>query len=416
MAARHHAWAVAATGGKPIVLEKFGMITSIWAHYDPGLGRQEADTLRQLGFNVSGGVDAGILREEGMRPYGGSFLYETDPAEADKQWNALKTSMEQSKRADDDAWRLRSMSHWVVSDEVSTLDFRHVPAAERDGWLRAWLHERGVGDGDLPTPVNQAVYPAAAMYEKTLPHDAPLPERRLLYYAAKFGQWWSARQLRHSSDLVHSSFPGLPTETLPTDHGFFNAWGPPYIGMSYRTLDLFELASQHSVDQIGGGLAGANHMYGPAYTWTGAQSFAYFNAVIRSAIGGRDILQRGLITPSDNSYLRLKAYSAMGQGVKSFFFWTYGPTYIGTENYWSDLRSEYDGIAKLNRALAKTEEVLYPAQPVRDPVAILYSVSHDIWHSDDPAAFSEKRLLWHALRHDGYQPDFLRRRTWSRGA
>src|SRR5205085_5696171 len=41
-------------------------------------------------------------------------------------------------------------------------------------------------------------------------------------------------------------------------------------------------------------------------------------------------------------------------------------------------------------------------------VAILYSVSHDIWHSDDPAAFVEKRLLWHALRHSQVQPDFLR--------
>src|ERR1051326_3367403 len=55
---------------------------------------------------------------------------------------------------------------------------------------------------------------------------APLPERRLLYYAAKFGQWWSARQLRHSSDLIKATLPGMQTETLPTDHGFFNAWGP----------------------------------------------------------------------------------------------------------------------------------------------------------------------------------------------
>ena len=45
------------------------------------------------------------------------------------------------------------------------------------------------------------------------------------------------------------------------------------------------------------------------------------------------ILQRGLITVSDDRYLRLKAFSALGQGVKSFFFWTFGPTYIGTENY-----------------------------------------------------------------------------------
>ena len=103
-----------------------------------------------------------------------------------------------------------------------------------------------------------------------------------------------------------------------------------------------------------------------------------------------------------------KAYSSLGQGAKSLFFWTFGPTYIGTENYWSDLRSEYDGIVNLNRALEKSEDVLYPAKTVTDPVAILYSVSHDIWNTNNQAPFVEKRLLWHALRHLQIQPNFLR--------
>jgi hypothetical protein len=42
-------------------------------------------------------------------------------------------------------------------------------------------------------------------------------------------------------------------------------------------------------------------------------------------------------------------------------------------------------------------------------------VSHDLWHSDDPAAFVEMRLLWHALRHMGVQPDFLREEDVERG-
>ena len=125
---------------------------------------------------------------------------------------------------------------------------------------------------------------------------------------------------------------------------------------------------------------------------------------------------RGLITPSDDGYLRLKAYTALGQGAKSFFFWTFGPTYIGTENYWSDLRSEYDGIAKFARALEKSEKVLYPAKPVRDPVAMLYPVSHDLWYTDDPASFVENRLTWTALRHLGVQPDFLREEDVRSGA
>jgi hypothetical protein len=410
MATRHRAWADQATGGKRIALNRFGVITSIWGHYDPGLARAEAATLRELGFNVVNGTDAEIARDLGLRTYGGSFLYEADPAAVDKNWKAFSEGPLARERATPEgAWKYGTLSHWVVSDEVSTVDFRSVEPERRNGWFRAWLRERGVTDAELGGRVDEAAYPGDAMYAKTPPAAAPLAARRLFYYAAKFGHWWSARQLRHCSDVVKASLPGVPTETLPTDHGFFNAWGPPYIGMGYRTLDLFELAAQHSVDQLSAeDWLGLNHMYGPGYTWTGAQSFAYFSAIIRSAIGDRPIAQRGLITPSDDRYLRLKAYSAIGQGAKSFFFWTYGPTYIGTENYWSDLRSEYDGISKLGRALAKAENLLVPAKPERDPVAILYSVSHDIWHTDDPAAFVEKRLLWHALRHDSIQPDFLR--------
>jgi hypothetical protein len=259
------------------------------------------------------------------------------------------------------------------------------------------------------------------MYEKSLPRDADLPTRKLMYHAAKFGHWYSAKRMRETSDMIRRTIPGMKTETLPSDHGFFNAWGPPHIGMSYRMLDLFELGRQRATDEISAeDWLGLNHMYGPQYTWTGAQSFAYFNAICRSAVqnapGDEPVMLRSLITVSDDAYLRLKAYSAIGQGSKSIFFWTFGPTYIGTENYWSDLHSQYDGIAKLGRTLAKAEPVLVPAKVVRDPVAILYSVSHDIWHTDNPAAFAEKRLLWHALRHAHAQPDFLREEDVEAGA
>src|SRR5204863_3325038 len=114
-------------------------------------------------------------------------------------------------------------------------------------------------------------------------------------------QWWSVRQLRRNSDLIHASFPGMATETLPSDHGFLNAWGPPHIGMSYRMLDLFEFGAQRAVDQLSAeDWIGLNHMYGPAYTWTGAQTFEYFTSVCRSGILGapadQPIMLRSLIT------------------------------------------------------------------------------------------------------------------------
>lgn len=403
MAARHRRWAVEATAGRPVSLRRFAFCTSLWGPYDPGLARQEVQTLKMLGFNVIGGAPVRVLREEGVMTYGHTWHYMPDPDRSAEQWQKyVDGQLSRVLATEDGRWQHANMHHFVISDEIQTLDFRRVDRDRLNGWFRQYLRDRGAAD-------DSAEYPAEAMYEKALPREADLRTRRLMYHAAKFGQWWSARQLRQTSDLVKKALPGMKTETLPSDHGFFNAWGPPHIGMSYRMLDLFELGAQETVDYLAAeDWLGLNHMYGPASTWTGAQSFEYLSAILRSAIGARNMTLMGLITPSDDGYLRLKAYSALAQGCKVFFFWTYGPTFIGTENYWSDLRSEYDGIAKVGRALQQAEDVLFDARPVRDPVAVLYSVSHDMWHTDDPASFVEMRLTWHALRHLGYQPDFLR--------
>ncbi|MCW3052104.1 MAG: Beta-galactosidase trimerization domain protein [Chthonomonadales bacterium] len=410
MAARHLAWARAATHGKPIQLKHFDILTALWGHYDPALEREDLETLHTLGFNVVSNADPRQAQAAGMRTYRQTGLYVPDPEVADRQWEAGEGAAIRKALATPETRRqTEAVAHWVVADEVSALDLRSVDPDKRNGWFRDYLHRSGVTAKDLGRPLDLAEYPAAAMVAERLPGDADLPTHRLLYYAAKFSQWWSVRQLRHTSGLVHGSLPGMKTETLLPSHGFFgNAWGPAYLGMSYRMLDYFQMGSQQAVEELSAeDWLGLNHMYGPGFTWTGGQTFGYYNALLRSAIQDRPIALRSLITPSDDVYLRLKAYSALAQGTKSFFFWTYGPTYIGTENYWSDLRSEYEGIANLNRALAPSEEVLFPANPVRDPVAILYSVSHDLWHTNDAAAFVEKRLLWHSLRHLGIQPDFL---------
>ncbi|MGI8554738.1 MAG: hypothetical protein ACR2LT_00040, partial [Pyrinomonadaceae bacterium] len=407
MTARHAQWARAATGNKPVTLEKFKFITQLWGHYDPALEKQEALTLKSLGFSEIGELSAQNIRETGMQTYGYTGIYEPDPEKTVTDWKNLAGNF---TATEDEKQKLQASRHWTISDEVSTLDFRNVEPAKLNKWFRDFLKAKGVTDKEIGMPVNQAEYPAKAMYDATLNRDAPLTERHLLYYAAKFGHFWSAKQLRQTSDLIRQSFPAMETETLLPSHGFLGtAWSAANIGMSYRNLDFFEVGAQSSVTQLSAeDWLGLNHMYGPNYTWTGGQTFGYFNALLRSSIADKPIELRGLITPSDNDYLQLKAYSSIGQGAKSFFFWTFGPTYIGTENYWSDLRSEYDGIARLSSSLAKAEDVLYPAKTVSDPVAILYSVSHDIWHTDNAAAFAEKRLLWHGLLHLQIQPDFLR--------
>lgn len=409
MTARHALWAKKAIGGKPIALKKFDIITSLWEHYDPALAVREATSLKSLGFNVLGNVALPVAEQNNLRTYRHTALYAPDPAKVSEGWEKEYAENFRSAAASY-VENERKAAHWVISDEVSALDFRAVEPSRLNAWFRAYLKSKNVTDADLGAPIGEIEYPAQAMHEDALPANASLPKRRLLYHAAKFGQWWSAKQLRQITDLIRGTLPGMDTETLLPSHGFLgNAWGAANIGMSYRMLDIFELGAQQSVSQLSAeDWLGLNRMYGANYTWTGGQTFGYYNAILRSAIGDSPQLLRGLITPSDDGYLRLKAHSTLAQGAKSFFFWTFGPTYIGTENYWSDLRSEYDGIAKLSRALEKTEDVLYPAKPITDPVAVLYSVSHDIWNTDRQAAFVEKRLLWHALRHLQIQPNFLR--------
>jgi hypothetical protein len=410
MIARHYQWAMEATKGKPIKLKKFDAITQFWGQYDPALERQDIATLKQLGFSAIGNVNPTLARINGIKTYGNTWLYRPDPEYVSVNWKNAVNGLD--LKSEDGKWKYETMPHWVISDEVSgiDLDSNSLSPEKPQKWFRDYLRGKGLTDKDLGKPIDQIEYPAKAMYEPTLPHNAPLETRKIMYHAGKFGQWWSARQLRQINDLIKQTFPKTQTEILLPSHGFLgNAWYAYNIGYSYRMLDIFEVAKQQSVTQFSTeDWIGLNRMYWSEYTWTGGQTFAYLNALTRSAIGENPIMMRGLLTVSDEKYLRLKAFSSLGQGTKSFFYWTYGPTYVGTENYWSDLRGMYDGIAKVHRDLEKAEDILHPAKTVTDAVAILYAVSHDLWHTNNQAAFVEKRLLWHALRHLQIQPNFVR--------
>ncbi|MBI2835601.1 MAG: hypothetical protein HYX76_14360 [Acidobacteria bacterium] len=414
MTARHLAWAKEVTGGTSLRSKHFDVATTIWNHYDPALAATDVRTLGLLGFSIVNQAPAAVLREAAMKVIGKTWVYRADPEDVRQRWTRyveeqLPRRFGRRNTEEDSEWLFANMDHLEIHDETMALSFKDVDPARTMAWFAEYLRAHRVSDADIGHPVGQTPYPIDLVEAKLPPTGADVATRRLFYYGAKFRQWWSAQRMRQTADLAKETLNGLRSSTMPSSHAFFGGWGPPHLGMSAATLDLFELGAQRSVDILSSeDWLGLNHMYGPGYTWTGAQSFEYLNALLRSAAGRQSIPLLSLITPSDDRYLNLKAYSSLAQGAKSFFFWTYGPTYIGTENYWSDLRSEYEGIARFMRALRKAENVLYPAAPVRDPVAILYSVSHDLWHADDPAAFVETRLTWHALRHLGVQPDFVR--------
>lgn len=412
MTLRHRQWAEQITKGEAVGLEHMSIATSIWGHYDPELSRQDIETLKLLGFNtVRDGRWPEVSREARVSSFWQTG-FEPDPELQQWHWHQFIEGLEERAGKDADA-RLpyQDPRFVIISDEIKVLDLRHVAPARLNAEFRKFLAARKVRPEALGLEtMAQVKFPLDEIFERPIaPREADLTHRRLFYWAARFGQWWSVRQLKQKSDLIKRDLGGAKTHTLPTNHGFLNAWGPPYMGMSYRLLDLFELGRQQAVDYIGAeDWLGLNHMYGPGSTWTGAQTMEYYTALVRAGVTRPDLQQVvAWIMPSDADFLRLKAFACLAQGAKHFYFWTYGPTFISTENYWSDLKSEYEGIARVVRDIAPVEDVLYPAQVVRDPVAILYSVGHDMWNTDDPACFVEKRLLWHALRHLGVQPEFL---------
>ena len=276
MTARHLAWAREATGGPARSLEKFDLITSVWGHYDPVLARQATETLKLLGFNCLGGVPVPVLREADMRTYTATWHLVADPEKAVAEWNQGEAAqIARSMATEEGRWTYEHMAHYVIADEIQTLDFRHVDRVRLNSWFRDYLRRCGQTDVSLGRPLVSVEYPAEAMYEKTLPRQADLTTRKIAYYAAKFGQWWSVRQLHQTTDLIHRTFAGLrlpmKTETLPSDHSFFNAWGPPHMGMGYRGLDLLGIGQEQAVDVLSAeDWLGLNHMYGPDYTWTGA--------------------------------------------------------------------------------------------------------------------------------------------------
>ena len=121
------------------------------------------------------------------------------------------------------------------------------------------------------------------------------------------------------------------------------------------------------------------------------------------------------ITPSDETNLRLKSASALCQGAKHFFYWTYGPTATSTENYWSDLRSAYDGIVAMTRQLAGAEQIIAAGRTRPTRLALLYSLSSDLWQPFGYLAMAERRLTYFSLIHDQYLVDMLTERDVEEG-
>jgi len=406
MEQRHLRWARQASGGKRVAPRELIIQTSFY-----GFTMAGAEVLWLLGFNVVGGPPEMRERFCELRNPGHTHEVGFGPAATREQADALmKHHAERNKHL-----KGRGIP-FGFSDEICCRpEIGKDPKAIES--FHDWLARQNVS----PRELGVRKLTDAAPIER----PADLKERRKLnaaaadrvfYHTCRFRQAAGSERIRWHTESFHKYFPpGLLTTALVADHPYFGGTG---LGMGLVTgnttwggyplaLDWFDMARRKVVDIAGiEDWMGLQYMYGPRYTWEGFQLMGFQAAIFRS--GSQAALPiMAWITPSDEVNLRLKSASALAQGAKHFFYWTYGPTCFGTENYWSDLRGEYDGIAAITRQLAACEHIIAPGRTRKTRVALLYSISSDIWQPFGYIHMLERRGTYLSLVHGQYLVDML---------
>jgi hypothetical protein len=410
MTARRLRWAREASGGKRASPKHHIIQTSFWGPQRKELNLKEAEVLCLLGFNVVGNQRDEVREAYDLRVPGHTHGVLLGPAATREQVEARM-----AQQASRQKHNLEVGVPFGFSDEVISR-----PPIGEDPTARAhfheWLAQRGITPESLAVKRLTDVVPIEtpeALRERQKADDAAA--RRVFYYTCRFRQAATTERLRWHTEATHRHLGDGPlTSTLVADHPYFSGSGlgmgmtpNPTWGGSPLAADWFDLARSKAVDLIGiEDWMGLQYMYGPNTTWEGFQLMGFQAAIFRS--GSRGTLPIiAWITPSDETNLRLKSASALCQGAKHFFYWTYGPTATSTENYWSDLRGAYDGIVSVTRQLAAAEHITAAGRTRPTRLALLYSISSDIWQPFGYIHMLERRVTYLSLVHDQFLVDML---------
>jgi hypothetical protein len=377
------------------------------------LNVQEAKTLWLLGFNVVGGQRPEVREAYGkdLRTPGHTHHVQFGPAATQASIDTLV-----QQHAAKQTTPLEAGVPYGFADEIAARP-RIGENAQARAHFHAWLADQKITAKELGVAKLADVVPLEtpdAFHQAAKVNLAAA--RRVFYYTSRFRQVAGTQRIRWHTEAFHKHFPpGAVTSTLVADHPYFGGTG---LGMGFYqpdntwgshalALDWFDLARTQAVDLIGiEDWMGLQYMYGPNSTWEGFQLMGFQATMMRSGGQGKTPII-AWITPSDETNLRLKSFSALAQGAKHFFYWTYGPTATSTENYWSDLRGSHEGIARVTRQLAAAEHLIHPGKLRQSKVALLYSISSDLWQPYNYRHMLERRGTYLSLVHDQFVVDML---------
>ncbi|MCM8817028.1 MAG: hypothetical protein NC913_05910 [Candidatus Omnitrophica bacterium] len=411
MTQRRLSWAYQVTQGKRYSPEKLIIQTSFWAPQRSELNLKEAEVLWLLGFNTVGNQMKEVREKYGFKSPGhlwADFSPGITKEEIEAQVKKVAQSYEKLGYVVDKG------SVFNFSDEVTCPEIKNNKVALMN--FHNFLKQQKVQPEDLGVKKIEDVIPIENPQQLKEAQKKNLKAaNRIFYYTSRFRQISTNERFRWLTEAVHKYInKDVFTSTLVADHPYFAGTGlgmgmgpNPAWGSTPLACDWFAMARDMVVDMAGiEDWMGLQYMYGPNWTWEGFQLMGFQAAIFRSGSNGK-IPIMAWITPSNEINLRLKTASALCQGAKHFYYWTYGPTATSTENYWSDLRGEYDGIAAITRQLTESEKVLAEGKPRSTKVALLYSISSDLWQPFGYIHMLERRLTYFALVHEHYLVDML---------
>ncbi|MEI7437833.1 MAG: hypothetical protein WCL16_13595, partial [bacterium] len=417
MTDRRLRWAKEATGGKRWSPTNLIVQTSFWGSQRPDLNLKESEILWLLGFNVVGDQLPEVNKRFPFRTPGLLHVgYGPDitPAIAAAQ---MKNATVRSTNSPPEAGIPFNFADEVTAPLIGT----NAASLAR---FHAWLAERKVRAKDLGAHTLESVIPIETPDDlNKRQKDDVLIASRIFYYSSRYRQEATTRSFLSLQSEFHKQLgPGPMLSTLFADHPYFSGTGlgmgmgpNPAWSSTPLAADWFDVARRKALDLAGiEDWMGLQYMYGPGFTWEGFQLMGFQAAIFRSGSRG-EIPVIAWITPSDKTNLCLKSSSALCQGAKHFFYWTYGPTGLSTENYWSDLPGEYAGLAAFTRQLAKSEPIIGPGRSRKTKLALLYSISSDLFQPFDYVHMLERRLTYLALVHEQYLVDLLTEEDLSGG-
>jgi hypothetical protein len=412
MTNRRLKWAHDATGGTRIAPKQLLLQTNFWGPQRSELNLKEGKVVSLLGFNVVGNMSREV--HERFPEFRIPAASHDVPLGPEWDRDGVRTAWE--KLAPQFRGAGQSGAPCYFQDEICARPPIGINEAARRHF-RTWLAMQNVAPADLGVMTLNDVVPIEtpeALRERMKTGEPAA--RRIFYYTSRFRQHAVTERLIWNTDELHRRLgPAAISSTLVADHPYFSGTG---FGMGmdepnsawggwHLAADWFDIARRRAVDMFSiEDWMGLQFMYGPEFTWEGFQLMGFQAAIVRSASRG-ELPIMAWITPSDARNLRLKAASALCQGAKHFYYWTYGPTATSTENYWSDQPGSYPGMARLSRMLAFGEKVIAPGKPRPTRVALLYSISSDLWQPLGYAQMLERRGLYLALVHDHYLVDLL---------